>query len=352
MPHVRQLLCMALTLGFTHYDVVAHPTDRWDFVPQANSYLGVIFTERGHDFFITPDTQILAQNSAAEIHLSTYTSTGRLRQKVRPYRVDVAPPPKTSPSISLLSLGNPTSNELAIQELEQDKKEAFSQTPYRYLSTHVGLGQESLRASNRDSHFSGKSQVATFGLELQVKLTPRSSLATTLHVHSFVTSTETNQKEEMTAVRSSYLTTSYVYRLEALSYPHTSIQVGVGAVELPLLLEPETSKENSALRSTFATGPYIGIQYLHPLVSLPTLSFGGTVASLPTLLGSTSGKSLEASGQTLFFPVDNLYLRGALVYRYQKITGSIACARHEGCRESAETNSDLQLVYIGIGVFF
>lgn len=350
-------LPIVLILGLFPYEASGQVQYRWTTVAKAVLYFGVNRTEKGHVFFTTPGTELLTSEPILELEIAAYDATGSFLEKITPYRVqDVASIAVQPLSASIVTFPEPPPDvapvESAIQEVEQEKQSAFSQAPFRYLSTYLGLGKESLRASNTDSHFSGQAQLGTFGLEFQVILTPRSSLSTNLQVHSFITSTTTDQNQETTAVRRSYLIAAYQYRAEAFSFPYTSFQIGLGSVELPLLTEPDATETVPDLRSTFATGPYLGIQYLRPLPHVPKLSFGGTLSSIPLFLGSISGASLEASGQALFFPVDNLYLTGALLYRYQSMTRFIPCANQRGCEEKTQTKSDLQLIYLGIGVFF
>ena len=357
MQFTLRCLPIVLILWLFPYEARAQVQYRWPSVEKASLYFGVNRTEQGHVFFTTPNTELLTSEPILELEIAAYSASGTFLEKITPYRVqDKAERTAQFPSLSIETSPQPpvdaTSSESAIQELEQENQSAFSKTPFRYLSTHLGLGKESLRASNTDSHFSGQAQLGTFGLELQVILTPSSSFNTNLQVHSFITSTTTNQSQETTAVRRSYLTATYQYRLEAFSYPYTSFQIGLGTLELPLLTEPDATETGPSLRATFATGPYLGIQYLRPFPHMPTLSFGGTLSSIPLFFGSTSGTSIETSGQTLFFPVDNLYLTAALLYRYQSMTRSIPCANQSGCEENTQTKSDLQLIYLGIGVFF
>ena len=353
MRPMNKMLGIVLILGFSFHKTEAYPTYRWDPVDHAASYLGVIFVKGGHIFFTTSGTELFVEEVAPELQISAFSATGELLQKVRPYRVDLDSAPKLPIPVPVpLPTVKKQATDATIQELEQEKRDAFSLNPYRYLSAHLGLGQEVIHSSNADNQYSGKAQLATFGLELEVTLTPRSSIATSLQVHPFSTVTQTGQTEETIAVRRSYLTAAYMYRLDALSFPHTSIQVGAGALELPILVEPDASGEPASFQSFFALGPYMGIRYLRPLASLPSFSFGGMLSSMPFLLGSNSGMSVEASGQTLFFPVDNLFLTGAILYRYQKISRSIACMSQNKCHENSQTDSNIQLIYIGIGVFF
>ncbi len=353
MQLLTKIRCMALALVCSLCQAEAGLLYQWDPVPHAVSYVGKVDTEKGPIFFRTSGTKILLKEAATNIQISAYGARGHLLQKKSPRPMDLDLSPVAHPFP--FPLLKPPSTEPATKEDSKEpagKEFLFSRTPYRYLSVYLGAGQENLRASNLNSNYSGKADLGNSGLALQITLTPRSSLSANVHVYPFSTSTQVNQTEEITAVRRSYLTAAYMYRLDTLSLPHTSIQVGAGAFELPFLMEPQMSGDTPALRSIFVGGPYVGILYLRPLGAFPALSLGGMLTSIPILFGSTSGMSLEASGQALFFPVDNVYLTGALLYRYQKITGSIDCPRQKACQETAQTKSDLYLTTIGIGLFF